>query len=395
MSERRTIQPAGQISLLTISRLFINIGLRMVYPFLPAFARGLGVPLTSVQDVVFIRNLVSLSSPLFGPLSEKYGRRHIMSGSMLIFGAGNAIVIVWPELWALGLTLSIVAVAKVIFDPAMQAYIGDTVTYAKRGRYLAITELSWAGAFIIGIPLVGYLMQHGGWQAPFVALGIVGLVAAPILWRFLPKADGRTGTTTNLGASWQLIRRTPVIWAAALYLLLVMAANEIILIVYGDWMEISFALSLTVLGLATSIIGGAELTGELLTAALIDRVGKRPFIILTGTITAILYLLLPLTSISLTTALISLFILFLFFEMTAVGGIPLMTELVPSARSVVLSVVWAAAGAGRALGALLGPIIWAQGDFNRLGMVAALIMGLAVIILALWVHEGSSAPEAD
>jgi predicted MFS family arabinose efflux permease len=61
----------------------------------------------------------------------------------------------------------------------------------------------------------------------------------------------------------------------------------------------------------------------------------------------------------------------------------------------VLSVVLAAAGVGRALGALLGPIIWAQGDFNLLGLVAALIMGLAVIILALWVREGSSEAQVD
>jgi predicted MFS family arabinose efflux permease len=277
----------------------------------------------------------------------------------------------------------------------MQAYIGDKVAYEKRGRYLAITELSWAGAFIIGIPVVGYLIQHRGWQAPFVALGIAGLVAAPILWRFLPKVDGRSEAITSLGASWQLLRRQPVIWAAALYILLAMSANEIILIVYGDWMEVSFALSLTALGLATTVIGGAELIGELITAALVDRVGKRPFIILTGLFTTILYFLLPRTSTSLTTALISLFILFLFFEMTAVGGVPLMTELVPSARSIVLSVVLAAAGVGRALGALLGPIIWAQGDFNLLGLVAALIMGLAVIILALWVREGSSEAQVD
>jgi predicted MFS family arabinose efflux permease len=392
MSEGRAIKPAGPISLLTVSRLIINIGLRLVYPFLPAFARGLGVPLLAVAAVVSLRGFASLLSPIFGPLSEKYGRRRIMSVSMLIFGAGNAIVIIWPELWAFALTLSIIAVAKVIYDPAMQAYIGDKVAYEKRGRYLAITELSWAGAFILGIPVVGYLIQQRGWQAPFVALGIAGLVAAPILWRFLPKADGRPGIVTNLGATWQLLRRQPVIWAAALYVLLAMIANEIILIVYGDWMEISFALSLTTLGLATSIIGGAELIGELLTAIVVDRIGKRPFIILTGLVTTMLYFLLPRTSTSLTTALISLFVLFLFFEMTVVGGVPLMTELVPSARSIVLSVVLAAAGVGRGLGALLGPILWAQGNFNLLGSVAALIMFVAMIILAAWVREGDAEP---
>jgi predicted MFS family arabinose efflux permease len=84
---------------------------------------------------------------------------------------------------------------------------------------------------------------------------------------------------------------------------------------------------------------------------------------------------------------LSLFILFLFFEMTVVGGIPLMTELVPSARGVVMSVILATGGLGRALGALAGPVIWDVGGFPLLGLIAAVIMVLAVLILALWIRE--------
>jgi predicted MFS family arabinose efflux permease len=65
-----------------------------------------------------------------------------------------------------------------------------------------------------------------------------------------------------------------------------------------------------------------------------------------------------------------------------------MTELVPQARGVVMSVVLAAAGIGRALGAVAGPLLWNGLGFRALGAVAALVMLAAVAILVRWLREG-------
>jgi predicted MFS family arabinose efflux permease len=379
-----------QLATLTISRLFINTGLRMVYPFLPAFSRGLGVPLSSLAFLVSLRSAAGLSSPLFSPLSERYGRRPILALSMVLFAIGCALLLVWPSLWAFGIMLIAVAVAKVIYDPAMQAFVGDTVVYKKRGRALAITELSWAGAFILGVPLLGWSIDSHNWLAPFFFLTIFGVASAIALWRVLPVSDGRTSEINGLRQAWGVIRQEPVIWAAAIYILLVMLANELMLIVYGEWMETSFGLTLTALGLATAVIGAAEVTGELSTAAFIDRIGKRPFVITTGAITVAMYALMPFISVSLVPALISLFLLFLFFEMTVVGGIPLMTEIVPGARGVVMSVVLATSGIGRALGALIGHAIWSNYGFMLLLLSAAVLMFVAVLILTSKVREAEA-----
>jgi predicted MFS family arabinose efflux permease len=381
-----TTRPA-QLVVLTISRLFVNTGLRMVYPFLPAFARGLGTPLTTLAFLVSLRSASGVLSPIFGPLSERYGRRPILALSMVLFGLGCAILLAWPSLSAFGLMLIVVAVAKVIYDPAMQAYIGDTVAYGQRGRALAITELSWAGAFFLGVPLLGWAIDTHGWRAPFFFLAFFGMIAAVTLWRVLPTSDGRFSTVTGLGQAWAVIRRQRVVWAAAVYMLLVMLANELMLIVYGDWMESTFGLTLTALGLATAVIGGAEITGELSTAAFIDRIGKRSFVIATGVTTVAMYAALPFVSATLATALIALFLLFLFFEMTVVGGVPLMTEIVPDARGVVMSVVLATAGMGRALGALIGPVVWSNQGFEALLLISAALMLVAILILATSIHE--------
>jgi predicted MFS family arabinose efflux permease len=381
-----------QLGVLTVSRLIINTGLRMVYPFLPVFARGLGVSLAAVAGLVAIRGFVSLLSPLFGPLSERYGRRPVLALSMLAFSLGCAVVVIWPQLWAFGLSLAVIAVAMVVYNPAMQAFLGDTVPYASRGRALAVTELSWAGAFFLGIPIIGFVIQWQGWQAPFVWLGVLANGAAIVLWRLLPRTPGNSDQAISMRPTLALLRREPVVWAACAFVMLNMMANELILVVYGDWMEVSFGLTVTSLGLASIVIGTAELTGELTTAISVDRIGKRRFIIITGGLAAVTYLVLPFASINLAAALITLFVLFLFFEMSVVGGVPLMTEIVPSARSIVLSLIVAATGLGRAFGALVGPVLWSSGNLVFTGISSALIVGVAVVILALWVREGEMQP---
>jgi predicted MFS family arabinose efflux permease len=309
---------------------------------------------------------------------------------MLVFSLGCAVVVIWPHLWAFGLSLAVIAIAKVVFDPAMQAFLGDTVPYARRGQALAVTELSWAGAFFVGIPIMGFVIQWQGWQAPFAWLGVLAIGAAIVLWRLLPKTRQHSDKAISLRPTLALLRKEPVVWAASGYVMLLMAANELILVVYGDWMEVSFGLTVTSLGLASIVIGAAELTGELTTALSVDRVGKRRFVIITGTLAAMTYLTLPFASISLAAALISLFVLFLFFEMSVVGGVPLMTEIVPSARSIVLSLIVAAAGLGRALGALVGPVLWSSGNLVFIGLASGLVTAVAVVILALWVYEGEA-----
>ncbi|MEW5986814.1 MAG: MFS transporter [Chloroflexota bacterium] len=377
-----------QLLVLTLGRLCLNSGLRMVYPFLPELARGLAVPLTAATRLVSLRNFAGFVSPLLSPLSERFGRRPILAGALVLFGLGCFVVALWPAYWPLGFTLILVALAKVTYDPAMQAYLGDHVPYHQRGRAIAVTELSWAGALLVGAPVMGFIIQRQGWSAPFLWLGLAGLAVALWLWRVIPAQTGQRRHGNGLRATLQVLAHHPVIWAAVLYTLLTMIANEMLFIVYGDWMETTFQLSLTSLGLASGVIGGAEILGEITAGWSVDRFGKRPVIVVTGLLNALMYLLIPHTEASLGGALAALFALFLLFEIAVVGSVPLLTELVPGARSVVMSMNIAAAGLGRAAGSWLGPELWLRYGFPTLGLASAAVMAVAILILARWVREG-------
>ncbi|MBP6806411.1 MAG: MFS transporter [Chloroflexi bacterium] len=377
-----------QLAAITLARLFLNTGLRMVYPFAPAFARGLDVPVTAVYRLIAMRNVAGFFSPVLGPLAQRYGRKVMMMVSAILFGLGCLLVVIWPAYWSLGAALAILAFAKVIFDPAMQSYVGDAVPYQQRGKALAVTEYAWSLAFIVGAPAVGLAIQRQGWSAPFFWLGVLSLTAVFVLWRVLPRRNRRASEGVGWRETVSVLRRNPVIWLTFLYITLATGANEMLFIIYGDWMETSFSLSLASLGLASGVIGGSEIIGETFAGWSVDRFGKRPVIITTGVLNGLLYVLIPHTSGSLTAALITLFFLFLTFEITLVGGMPLMTELVPRARGVVMTMVLAAMSMGRLVGATFGPVIWLRGGFVWSGIASGLMMGTAVFILSFWIREG-------
>jgi predicted MFS family arabinose efflux permease len=379
-----------QLFALASARLILNTALRFVYPYAPALARGLGVPREEIYFLITLRNLTGFLSPVFGPLSERYGRRAVLMAGMTLFAAGAFLVVFWPTYWILGICLCTMGIAKVLYDPAMQAYVADVVPYERRGVAISITEYSWSLALLVGVPVVGLLIQRQGWQAPFLWLGIGGLVGVFFLWRTISPGKKNEFATTNFYKIIQLLREHKVVLYAALYITLFVTANEMLLIVFGSWMEDVFHLSLTSLGIAAAIIGGAELIGETFAGWSVDRYGKRPVIIFAGFFTAFCNFILPFTSESLAGALMTLFFLFLAFEITIVGGIPLMTELVPSSRAVVMSIILAAMFFGRSLGSFLGPLVWNIVGFTYAGIVWAAIAAVSVLILWGWVQEEES-----
>src|SRR5690606_14511569 len=107
----------GQLGVLTFARLLQNTLLRIVYPFAPAFARGLGIPVETIYVIVSARNFLGLLSPFFAPLPERYGRRVVMSVGLVLFGAVSLLVVGVPAVWTLGIAIIFAGLIKVIYDP--------------------------------------------------------------------------------------------------------------------------------------------------------------------------------------------------------------------------------------------------------------------------------------
>lgn len=377
----------GYLIILTYGRLLINTAMRVTYPFLPAIARGLGVPLADVSQLVALRSSVGLTGPLLSPLSERFGRRFSLLLGMLLMVLGGLVLGLRPGYWPLAFMFVMMGLAKVIYDPSMLAYLGDVVPYRQRGKAISVTELSWALALLIGAPLAGWVIARQGWAAPFVWTGVLAVVALILIGLFMPPGRVAFSQAVNLRSMFSVLRRRPVIWAAGTFTFLIMGAQELLLIIFGDWLETEYQLSLTSLGLTAAVVGVSELCGELVAGVAVDRFGKRPIVITAGVLAGFCYLLIPFVGLSLTSVLVGLFVLFFMFELTIVGSIPLLTEVFPRARSLVIAFSFAAGGLGRVVGALVGPAVWEAYNLPGVGVAAGVTMFMAVLVLALWVRE--------
>lgn len=381
------VRLTGPVVAAVLARFALNVSYRMAYPFLPRFAHGLGVSLDQMQLIMAARSATGFTSPLFGPLSDRYGRRTSMLIGLAAFVLGMALCAVVPAYASFFLGFMLIGLAKILFDPSLQAYLGDRVPYHRRGRVIAATELAWSLAILIGAPLVGLAMESLGWRAPFGILGVLGAIVLVLMALVIPaRADHalRQAPRVSLRRSYATVWRQPGAMMAALVFFLIMFANENLLIAYGGWMEQSFGLSTVRLGLATAVIGAAELVAELLTGAITDTLGKKRAVAIGLALTAVAYTALPFVGSRLEFALAGLFLLFLSFEFTVVSGLPLITELVPAARGTMLSVNIAGMNLGRMAGALAGTALWAFRGFGWVGLVSGLA---SLVTLALWLSR--------
>ena len=184
MKARQQLTPL-QLVLFTLARTVMNTSYRMVYPFLSTFQNGLGLSLGSISLLLTLRSLTGLISPLAAPLADLRGRKLSMLLGIGVFTVCALLVIIWPGYTTFFIAVLLMTLSTLVFLPAMQAYIGDRVSYQRRGRAMGLTELSWSLAFILGVPLVGWLLgRSGAWQSPFpavVCFGIVGIGCSGLL----------------------------------------------------------------------------------------------------------------------------------------------------------------------------------------------------------------------
>lgn len=387
----RPATPAGlplQLLVLSLTRTVLNTNHRMIYPFLPTIARGLGVDVESVALMVTARSGLGLFSPAVGALADVRGRRAALLLALLAFAGAMALVALWPTYPALFAAVLLAGIAKLLFDPALHAYLGDRVDYARRGLAVAVAEMSWSAAFLLGMPVVGWLISRADrWHAPFPWLAGLGLLGALAIWRTLP-ADAPLAVERPSfvqGARTVLAHRSAL--AGLAIGLLISAANEVVGIVFGVWMEDAFAMQVAALGAASAVIGVAELGGEGLVAGIADRVGKRRAVAGGLALNALASVLLPVIGITQGGALVGLFLYYITFEFALVSSIPLMTELVPAARATLMAGNVAAISVGRMVGALAGPALYAAGMLAN-GTAAAALNLLALVLLLAFVKPG-------
>jgi predicted MFS family arabinose efflux permease len=374
----------SSLAFLSSERLVMNTAFRFVYPFLPAIARGLGVPLQQAAYLISARHIAGLATPAVARVVGSGERRHrlIVTG-LLLFIAGSAVTAVSSAYVGALIGFALIGLAKPVFDVSSQAYIADRVPYEKRARYLSVFEFTWAGALLIGAPATGWLIARTDWVTPFWVFGVLSVIALLLVPRFID-ADHAVSDTRH---GRERFNRSGLafLFVAGFFAL----ASEMIIVVFGAWLEDSFGLSLVALSGVAFLIGVSELAGEGATFAFTDRIGKRRAVFIGLAISAIAFALLVPARASMGLGLAFLAIALFGFEFTIVSSIPLASELVPSARARYLAWMVVAMSLARGIGAAVGPNLFDAFGLPGPAIAAVAADIVAAVVLAVWVREKS------
>jgi len=324
----------------------------MIYPFLSVISKGLGVDLQTISYAISVRSLMGIIGPFLASVADSRGRKAGILLGTITYSAAICLIVLWPTFIIFFISLSLAFLGYLIFVPSLQAYLGDRVPYEKRGRVLGITEFSWSLSAIIGLPFVGFIISRKGWLAPFPLMVLLGVLSIIIIAWMLPKDPAPQQGNPGFWRNFQKVIAYPPAVAALIMAALYTAANETVTLVYGVWTQQSFSLRITSLGVIALAIGVSELGGELLVTIFTDRIGKRRSLAIGIVGNCFAALTLPILGRWLAGALAGLFLFYLTFEFTVVSGIPLMTEILPSARATMLASHMAVLAIGRAVGDL-------------------------------------------
>jgi EmrB/QacA subfamily drug resistance transporter len=185
----------------------------IVGPVLPRIVTELhGADLyTWVVTVYLLTSTVSV--PIYGKLSDLYGRKPLLTIGIVLFLVGSALSGLSQEMWQLILFRGIQGIGAGSIFPIALAVIGDLFTPAERGKYQGLFGGVFGIAFLVGPFLGGYLTDHFSWHWIFYVNLPIGLVALFVIEGLLPnmRPHGRQVRIDYLGVVTLILGLVPIL----------------------------------------------------------------------------------------------------------------------------------------------------------------------------------------
>jgi len=262
----------------------------MYTPSLPHMVSALGTSVSAVKLTMtcYISGLC-ISQLIYGPLSDRYGRRPIMIAGLLVSLLGVMIcasamhieqLIIGRILQGFGLGAAISLSRSVMTDIAT----GEVL-----GRVLSMLSLVYSIAPAIAPVIGGYLQEAFGWRSVFITLTIYSLLSTLLVMRFFPETNAALNPQAlNIKHVWHSYR---ALFMDPVYMVHVLAAGisfalGIVYYIYAPFLlQDQLHYTAAEFGWLSLFVTAAILGGRVLNVALISRISSIKLIFLGSALT--------------------------------------------------------------------------------------------------------------
>lgn len=175
--------PAGTtwpLALLTLISVFNYLDRSLLGLALPAIKQEFGVSdtlLGLVSGLAFVL-LYSLVGVPIAWLADRSNRRNIVAAGLAFWSLMTMLTGFVSSLWQLAAARFLMGAGEACGVAPSNAMIADMFHSSRRPLAMAIFGTANSIAFIAFFPVAGWIAEHHGWRAMFIAMGIPGIVLA-------------------------------------------------------------------------------------------------------------------------------------------------------------------------------------------------------------------------
>lgn len=167
---------------------FVIVGL------IPTIATSLDVSVPSAGLLVSLYALgVAVGAPVLTALTGRVPRKHLLLGLMALFTLGNLLAWMAPGYASLMTARVLTGLAHGVFFSIGSTIATGLVSKEKAASAIALMFSGLTVALVTGVPLGTFIGQQFGWQATFLAVALLGVIAmvgsAILVPRDLPQSQ--------------------------------------------------------------------------------------------------------------------------------------------------------------------------------------------------------------
>ncbi|MFA0887851.1 MAG: MFS transporter [Synergistales bacterium] len=262
----------------------VGLGEKMAERFLPLYLLALGA---GTQSVGFLNAMDNLLGALYsfpgGHFSDRWGARRALMAFTVLAMAGYVVVILVPAWWAVlaGAVLFISWTAVSL--PGIMSLVSNAVP--KDRRVMGVTlhslvrRIPMALGPILGGILIGRYGTVQGVRIAFTAALAMGGLSLWIQWRFIADFRERKTEPLRLSESWKAF--SPALRSLLASDILIRFAEQIPYAFVVVWVVREKGLTAAQFGTLTAVEMVTAMLVYIPVAAMADRYGKKPFVLMT------------------------------------------------------------------------------------------------------------------
>src|SRR5919199_4435464 len=221
----RQASPTVLLMLLCVAVCLVNLSVLMLGPLLVALAHAFQTSVAIVGQLAAATAITwGITAPLAGPVSDAYGRRRILLIGLMLMTLGTlGCVLAWNYRALLTFRLLTGAGAATV-TPNSLAALAEVFPPTGRGKAIGWLLSATGVSAAVGVPLVAFLVDAGGWRLPFAVMGTASLVIGVLLWCWFPHSQPPFGQALAFFSYYREVGSQVMVW----YVLAINVCQQIV-----------------------------------------------------------------------------------------------------------------------------------------------------------------------